>query len=381
MRKIIAPLMVLFVISGYANNPKIDHLIQELEQSSSSETTIKIYRDLSKVYYKTQVKFDSAFYYTKLAYEIAQDEGLKLQQGQTLFDQASIFRAVGDVERAIELYGQSIKISRVEAKVNSKAIRLLVATINNMGDIYLANRDFQNAKDSFNEVVSLTIEHDMRDIEAVAYLNLAEITYYEGKYEDSERYIHRSGIAYPSFKETLPTYYLIAAKTNMALDKNEDAEKSALKGLAIAQKTSDLQNSRDLASFLYNYYGSINEYKSAHVYGNMVLSYKDSLDAGANRKELDKLLLGFRLKEQESELEQLAQKNKYLTTIYVLGGLGTVLLLVLVSRQVKIVRMTRNIRDVQNNLIQNELDKLKSKESGFQATLEQDKEYANPDFI
>ena len=55
------------------------------------------------------------------------------------------------------------------------------------------------------------------------------------------------------------------------------------------------------------------------------------------------------------------------------------LLGILVSRQLKIVRMTREIRDVQNRLVtgelkQHELLKYNKQTTSFQATLEQDKE-------
>lgn len=89
--------------------------------------------------------------------------------------------------------------------------------------------------------------------------------------------------------------------------------------------------------------------------------------------------LNFELNENRKELAYVSQKNKYQNIIFVLALARLLLIGILVSRQLRIVRMTREIRDVQNRLVvgelnQRELARENRETSGFRATLEQDKE-------
>ena len=76
-------------------------------------------------------------------------------------------------------------------------------------------------------------------------------------------------------------------------------------------------------------------------------------------------------------MARLEEKNKYLNTIYILAAIGVLLLIILVFRQLKIVRMTNDIHNIQNRLIKSELDIRDQKNaSGFDAAIASDKENA-----
>jgi cell division protein FtsL len=76
--------------------------------------------------------------------------------------------------------------------------------------------------------------------------------------------------------------------------------------------------------------------------------------------------LNFDLSEKEKELAYVSQKTKYLYVIYILAGLGLLLLIFLISRQRKISKMTREIHEIQTNFVHNKMkerDALRSKNS------------------
>ncbi len=87
--------------------------------------------------------------------------------------------------------------------------------------------------------------------------------------------------------------------------------------------------------------------------------------------------LQLQIQEQQANLTALKQKNKYLTTIYVLTILGILLLIILILRQLKIVRMTKNIHEIQNSLVKYEMEQRQMNVNTFQATQKGDEEFLN----
>ncbi len=106
---------------------------------------------------------------------------------------------------------------------------------------------------------------------------------------------------------------------------------------------------------LSNIYRSNKEFEKSLVYFNKAVLFKDSLRTIKERKEIEKLKLNFDLNKKREELAYLNQKDKHQNTIYILITAGIVLLFVLIFRQLKIIRMTSEVRDVQKQLVFKEL--------------------------
>lgn len=371
MPRIIPILFLLQVTLGIAKNPTIDSLQLSLQENVSPDLKIKTYRALSKEYYQSQRHYDSSYYYSKLGFDIAIEHELILEQAQLLFDQAAIYRAVGDLDKALYVYNTSLLKAKSLGYENKKTQRLITATINNMGDLHVQKEEYMDAETYFKEALVLAKKYGYKDIEAIEYINLSEIEFFKGNFENSKVSIQKAIPTHKEFVNQLPSYYYILARTNFALHSIDSAEAQAVKGLQMAEKENHFAPAKDLTLLLAKIYNKKSNYSDANKYTELALTYNDSINRYLNRTKIEKLLLNYQLKEQETTLEYLAQKNKYQTLLYIFTGIGLLLLIVIVLRQLKIVRMTKSIHDIQNDLIKSELELRKqSSISSFQATID-----------
>lgn len=125
------------------------------------------------------------------------------------------------------------------------------------------------------------------------------------------------------------------------------------------------------------------DFESAYEYQDIFVKIRDSLNTAKETNEIQKLKLNFKLNKTEQELAYISQKNSYLNTIYILVLVAVLLLIFLVSRQLKVVKMTKEIHEVQTRLIKEELDKRESTHasltSSFDVTTAQDNERKSAD--
>ena len=166
------------------------------------------------------------------------------------------------------------------------------------------------------------------------------------------------------------------ARTYSKLGEKEQAVKEGLDGLKIAHEKGNFKQIYELNLLLSNEFDITNSYKEAAFHTRQALLYNDSIANTEVLNQVEKLELQMKIEEQESDLENLKIRNKYLTTIYVLVILGVLLLVLLVFRQLKVSRMTKNIHDIQKRLIESELDRRNNKpKTVFDATVQGDKEW------
>jgi cell division protein FtsL len=69
------------------------------------------------------------------------------------------------------------------------------------------------------------------------------------------------------------------------------------------------------------------------------------------------LKLNAEIRGKEDELSRMKQKEKYMNIIYVLVAVGIMLLAFLVSKQIKVTKMTQEVHDIQTKLVGRELKK------------------------
>lgn len=372
MRTILLFLILAMVAlcNGISQETKIDSLKTELSQNSSAEEKVALYRGIELEFYHRQIYYDSAFFYVKKAYELARKNDLVLEQAQTLFDQGMIYAALEEWETAIGYYERSIKFSK---KGNYKSV--LSAAYRNIGTIYLEKKNYTLAREYYLKAIAIGKEINDARLVASGQLKLGQVSYLEKEYERSKLIIESSQHIFDSLGYTPPQAYTYLAKTLYSLGDFNEAANQALTGFELSEKEGDLKSSYENALTLSKVFASKKDFENANDFTNKAMVYKDSIFSSKKLNEVEKLELRYKLNEREKELAALEEKNTYLNTIYILGALGILLLIVLVFRQLKIAKMTQEIHNTQTRLIKSELD-LRDKKgpSSFDAAVAGDKE-------
>ncbi|MCH9661826.1 MAG: hypothetical protein K0U54_13055, partial [Bacteroidetes bacterium] len=118
------------------------------------------------------------------------------------------------------------------------------------------------------------------------------------------------------------------------------------------------------------------DFANASNYFKESLLYNDSILKAKKENEVEKVLLKYKVQQQEEQVATLTAKNRYLNTIYLLVFVGILLIVLLISRQLKIKKMTQNIYEAQRQLVNSNTPQKKQKEiSSFDATVAGDKEF------
>ena len=317
----------------------------------------------------TQVYYDSAFYYSKKANKLAKKHTLVLEQAQTLFDIGMVYGSIEEWDKALDYYQQAAEFCK-----QGDIKRGLSSAYNNIGAIYVEQKKYELAHQYYTLAFKLAIEISDQNSIAVAYLNLGEISFFKGDLKKSKLQIEKSLRIFDSIGYTPPSAYTFIAKTYKDLNEIDRAETNALRGYRLSQKEGDLKYSYENARTLSEVFAAKENFKEANYYTNQAMLYNDTIVSSKKLNEVEKLELRSMLSEQDEKLNRLEEKNKYLTTIYILVGIGVLLLIILVTRQLKIARMTKNIHDIQNRLIKSELDlRDKKGSSTYDATVAGDK--------
>lgn len=360
MKVIISLIFFIVVAQSAAQTSKIDSLRSKLGEDRPPIEQLSIHHKLVDEFYKSVIYYDSAFYYAKKGYQIALTQDLPEEQVNFLFNIAAVYNITEKRELALKYYEQSLELARKE-----NLSERIPAIFNNIGDIYMAEKEYGNAKIYFEEVVDFAKENKKKHLEAVGYLNIGEIYYYEKDFDKSITYFEKSEAIYKQFPPKHLNIDFLMARSYLALGKPEIAEQKAEEGYRAIINTQDYHNLYDYVLLLSNIYAENGVYKEAVRFNKLALAYNDSLRVGKDLSEVEKSFLQMEMQEQKNKLQILQQKNKYIGIIYIIGSLVVILLVILILRQRKIVRMTKDIHDIQNSLIKYELDIKKTKNKPF----------------
>ncbi|MDP2688046.1 MAG: tetratricopeptide repeat protein [Aequorivita sp.] len=356
MKVIIYLIFFIAVTHGVAQTSKIDSLRSKLGEDRRPNVQISLHHKLIDEFYKSAIYYDSAFYYAKKGYQIALTEDLPKEQVDFLFNIAAVYYMTEKRELALQYYEQCLELAKKE-----NLMEFIPAIFNNIGDIYMKEKEYVNAKTYFEEVVDFGKKNQKGRLEAIGYLNLGEIFFYENDFQKSITYFEKSEAMYKlSPPKHIGIDYLMA-RTYLALDQPKIAEQKALEGYRAIINSQDYHSLYDYVLLLSKIYADTGMYKEAVGYNKLALAYNDSLNVGKDLSEVEKSFLHMELQEQNNKLQILQQKNKYIGIIYIIGSLVVILLVILITRQRKIVRMTKDIHDIQNSLIKYELDIKKNK--------------------
>jgi len=361
------------VFSLSAQEQSVDDLKNLLRQEEDPGQKITLLQSIANHYLLRKVHFDSAFYYGEQALQLAQHEKNTIEQGRSLFNLGRIGSDSGNQADAIAFYKRSLAICK---SLDMKGA--MAASYNNIGGCYFHLKDYKTAISYYKKAEYLhALKKDLHLL-AVDAMNMGEAQHAMGDLAGAElNFLKSLGII-----ETLdwdpPTVHLYYARTLYALERIDEALEESRKAYDIAIVDSDVLIEAESAELMSMIYAQNREYELAYNFRSQAGGLLGELNLAKETNEIEKLKLNFKLQEQEKKLAFAARQNNYLIVIYVLVGLGVMLLVVLIFRQLKISRMTAHMHDIQTRLIEPELIKREThyKEvSGFDVTRKQDENY------
>ncbi len=367
-------LLTLFIFYSEvkAQDTVLDSLQQIVMQEDDPASRAKALTTIGMHYFARQVYFDSAYYYAEKGYELAKEYESDNEQARALFYLGTIDNFLGKYESSIDHYNRSITILERLGSVNKVG-----SAYNNVGGNFFMMQSYDKAIDSYEK--ALEIASDQKDTLSMGinYMNIGEVLFMKDDLIASRTALEHSLELLEAVGYDPPTGHLFYARTLLALGESDLGAEQARLALTIAEKDSDMYYISEASQVLAQQAYAKKDFENAFLYQQKHTRYKDSLNTAKNINEIEKLKLNFELSKKEEEVAHLSQKNRDRNIIYLLVGVGVVLLFALVTRWYKISRMTREIHDVQKRLVETEL---KQREfdlkhpafSGFDAARAQD---------
>ena len=370
--KILINLTLLCLFHGlYAQEKDFKELHEAINNAPTIEDRISRIRDVSHKYINQQIYYDSAFFYAKMAYEEALENNLTKLASQSLFDQASILQNVEEFEKSLELYEQCVQYS-----VDNNIINGVAHAYINMGVIYSDEyNDYDKALKYHKKTLAIATETKDDFIAAYAYMNIGDQYLKKKQPKTALEYIEKGTVILKKLGEETSDTKVFLANAHYQLNNTPIAKENALEALSMAQKEGNIQSAYDGSVLLKKIFKEEKNYLSSLEYSEKSFIYKDSIVMAIKLNEIEKLNLNFKLKEQNIQLEKLVLRNKYVITIYIIAALAVILLIFLIFKQVKIVRMTKEIHNMQKKLYEEAINKGSSKNaSTLDAARSADKE-------
>ena len=356
-QKLVLLFFILIVqFQAVTQNKAVDSMRSVLTQNPSKETEGIIYANLSYEFLKDDKFIDSAYFYAVKANNLATENDYYNVKIASAFNIGRIYSLVGQFEKATHFYKLALKDAR-----KLKNDPYLSAIINNLGDIHLEKKNFKKATVYFKDALQLAKDSNNKSLESLEYANLGTIAFETGKLDQAETYFLKSRRLYDSLNIAYPLYWELT-KTYLAQKRYNDAENEALNGLSkVALNTFSTDNNAEynynLAISLSEIYMQMGNVEKSTDYIKKAIVYRKKIENISIKNKLEQVELKQKLREQQLLLAQLEEKNKYQSIISVIGIVVLVLFVLLIFRQRKIVKMTREIHNIQHQFIKTELDK------------------------
>lgn len=361
------------IVSLCAQEHSVEELKDLLQKEQNPAQKITYLQSIGNHYLQRRIYFDSAFHYAEQALLLAEHENNKIEQARSLFNLGRIQNDSGRFEDAISYYEASLKFSEPLDMRGPMA-----SSYNNIGGCYFHLKNFEAAISYYKKAQHLSeLNEDVQSL-AVDAMNIGEAQHAMGDLSGAEANFLKSLRLIETLEWDPPTVHLYYARTLFALERFDEALLESQKAYDIARTDSDVLIEAEAAQLLSQIYAQNKAYERAYNFQSEAVGLMNELNFAKETNEIDKLKLNFKLKEQQEKLAHISKQNNYLIMIYVLVGLGVLLLVVLIFRQLKISRMTSHMHDIQKRLIEPELKKRESyyKEiSGVEGTKKKEEKF------
>lgn len=339
------------VYTTQAQTSRIDSLRTVLKTTTDPVKIASISSDISEAFYDTQIYPDSAYFYAERAYDVSLDYGLKRQEGRALVNHGMVFSKLDEHEEALDYF------HRARAIFKNMDDPLSLSVINSsIASVYYDKGQYESAIDFFQNAIAISIQEKDSIGMVIDYMNVGESEYKIGRLEASKTHLEYALDMMAQTKTSFAAGHIYYGNTLLALQQTDSAIKEGTIGLELAEKERNIKNISEASELLFKASVVQDDFKKAIGHYERFVVYKDSLNAARELNNVEKLKLNFDLSRKEKELAYVSQKAKYLNVIYVLASVGLLLLVILISRQRKVSRMTRDIHDIQMRLVQREMN-------------------------
>ncbi len=332
--------------TSFTQQPQVDSLKELLVKTKYPIEKIDVYNQISVFFFKSQLYNDSSYYYNRKAYQIAKEYKLPEKEGRALFNFGLIYSEMGNANLAIENYIKALSIfERLHDSRNLSVINSSIAAL------YFNEKKYEKAIMFFEKAIEISIRNKDSIGMAIDYVNLGETEYKASKYKSSKEHLELGRQISKKKNLDHASLYVSYSNTLFALQEIDSAEKEAEIGLLKSIKDRDLKNISEASDVLYRISYQKEDYKKALKHYQRYTVYNDSVEGAKGENTIEKLLLNAELRSKEEELSRLKEKTKYMNIIYVLVGLGILLLIFLISKQIKVIKMTEDMHKIQSELI------------------------------
>tara|TARA_R110001632_G_scaffold158854_7_gene277023 strand:- start:3363 stop:4508 length:1146 start_codon:yes stop_codon:yes gene_type:complete len=352
----------LFIFfSSQAQTPRIDSLRIVLNSITDPVKSASISSDLSEGFFDTRLYPDSAYFYAEKAFKIAQNNGLIRQKARALANLGMVFSQLDKHEEAL------VNFQNAKTVFQELDDPLSLSVINSsIANVHYEMKQYEVAIGYFQKAIAMSIKEKDSIGMLIDYMNIGETEYKIGRFDASKTHLEYALNLMQKTNATFAAGHIYYGNTLLALGMVDSASFEGDIALELSEKEGNIKNISEASELLFKANVAQDDYKSAIGHYERFIVYKDSINAAKELNNIEKLKLNFDLSEKEKELAYVSQKTKYLNVIYILAGFGLVLLIFLISRQRKISRMTRDIHEIQTNLVRNKMierDALLSKNS------------------
>lgn len=166
-----------------SEQPPVDSLKNELDQSKKVEDKIDIYNALCRYYWYQSL--DSSVYYCDLAYQLSQSTGYKLGEAVAIYKKGVIERIHGNYLLAAGHYVESLRLSKEHG-----FDYYVAANYNALGVLYKVTGEWNKALEYFRHALNVT-ESDSRSRSSI-FNNIGEIFLNQGIYDSALYYCQKS---------------------------------------------------------------------------------------------------------------------------------------------------------------------------------------------
>lgn len=360
IRKIIILFLIVISVpftSYTQESPYLDSLRIAYRSELNLETKGEVMRKIYRHFYDGQLQFDSAYYYAQKIKKLGQKTGDKQLIFHSIYDQGCVWRAIKEYDSALVYFNKGVAFAK---KNNLDAS--LARAYRDKGTVLYQVGDYEKAMSFYDKSLFLAQKLDLMKLQGRNNLQMGKVYLKKKEFEAAELHLKKAYELYDEHDQVFSE--IVYALADLAFQKGDikgsTAQANTALEMSVKENNPYLQY---LSTNLLSKIATHNEnFENAYTYKTEAAEIQVSLAESAKKNSVTAYYLKKKLKEQQLETAHFKDKSKYLWVIYVLVSLGVILGTLLVFRQLKVVKMTKEIRDVQERLIKTALDRREHRE-------------------
>lgn len=341
----------ILLTSATAQSQIVENLKKDLFLATNPLQKTILNIEIGNEFKARGVYLDSSFYYLDKALKIATESQIDEKIPEIYFQLADTYSIAESWEQASDYFEKTIPFL-----LETNSYGTLATVYNNLGKTYYRSNNLEKAESFFNQSIETAKLNKIRSSIPSSYIQLAELKLDQNKFYEAQQYINQlenfPSVRYPKQFSVL----FISAKINFRIGNYELALTQALKANSAAERSKNLDQLLQSQQLLHEVYERLGDYKEANSALKKAVIVRDSFSKIQRYNEIEKMELKLQLKAQENEVKNLEHENRYKYLIILVFSIAIFLIALLIFRQIKISKMTKEMYHIQNKLITRELE-------------------------